>query len=370
MKVDVRCDGFKMDRELEKAIEKKVNLLEKRLKRYHPDVAHLTIKLNKMEKKDIYNCDLELNVLQQFLTASKMGETPVGAFSQSFRALLKAFEKYRLKLNKNLKSKKDIHHLRAEAQALEEKDWHEFFKAIVTYKLKDLLRLARHEIVNMQIKGVLEPGELRPEEVVDEAVVRVFSRSTKKDLPKDIEWALTREIIAVVEEFAEKLASERSATVSLEESVAITPPEEEVSTLGEEILYFYQPDEALKLEDVVADPTALTPQDVVEDAEVTHILYNYLNELPDSQRKAYTLTVIEGYSPEEVAMIMQLKPEKVNQLVEQARESLQQKLTREKAALSKERVDEIFLSLKSIPVEYVAEERIHVIQSRIVFAKS
>ena len=143
-----------------------------------------------------------------------------------------------------------------------------------------------------------------------------------------------------------------------------------MSTLGEEIMYFYQPDEALKLEDVVADPAALTPQDVVEDAEVTHILYNYLKELPDSQRKAYTLVAIEGYSPDEVAMIMQLKPEKVNKLVEQARESLQQKLTREKATLPKDRVDEIYLSLKSIPIEYVVEERLSVIQSRIDFAKA
>ncbi len=370
MKVDVRCNGFNIDHELDKVIERKTKLLEKRLKRYHPDVAHLTIKLQKIDKKDVYICDLELNVLQQFLTAKKEAETSIGAFTQSFRALLKEFEKYRLKLNKGLKSKKYIQRTRLKSQVLDEKDWHEFFKAIVNYKIKDLLRLARHEIINMQLKGVLEPGELRPEEVVDEAVVRVFSHSTKKDLPKDIEWALTREIITVVEEFAETLSKERSSTVSLEESVDVTPPEEEVSTLGEEIMYFYQPDEALKLEDVVADPAALTPQDVVEDAEVTHILYNYLKELPDSQRKAYTLVAIEGYSPDEVAMIMQLKPEKVNKLVEQARESLQQKLTREKATLPKDRIDEIYLSLKSIPIEYVVEERLSVIQSRIDFAKA
>ena len=43
----------------------------------------------------------------------------------------------------------------------------------------------------------------------------------------------------------------RARTVSIEQDVPETPPTEEVSTLGDEILDFYEPDEDLKLEDLV-----------------------------------------------------------------------------------------------------------------------
>ena len=51
-----------------------------------------------------------------------------------------------------------------------------------------------------------------------------------------------------------RFASERQRTPThIEDDVPETPPAEAVSTLGDEILDFYEPDEDLKLEDVIPD---------------------------------------------------------------------------------------------------------------------
>jgi hypothetical protein len=57
--------------------------------------------------------------------------------------------------------------------------------------------------------------------------------------------------------------AERAGGVHIEEDIPETPPTEEVSTLGDEIMDFYQPDEDLKLEDIIPDMTAPTPSHAI-----------------------------------------------------------------------------------------------------------
>jgi hypothetical protein len=67
---------------------------------------------------------------------------------------------------------------------------------------------------------------------------------------------------------------ERAQSVAIEEDMPETPPEEAVATLGDEILDFYQPDEDLKLEDLVPDAHVPTPEQILESRD----LQRYVNE--------------------------------------------------------------------------------------------
>ncbi len=370
MKLDIRHEGLKMDRDLTAFIQQKAAGLEKRLKRYHPEMAHLTVKINQVAQKNIYVCKLDLNVLRDYISVKKEASTPSLAFQDAFRALRKEFEKYRLKINKNLRSRQMLHRQRSAAAEVQVSDWENYFQTVVSHKLKDLLRLARHELLNYQLSGQLEPGELLPEDIVDEAVLRVFTRATPGETPKDLMRSLTRTVLQVAREFAGTISRERAQTISVDKRTGLLPPQEAVTTLGEEILYFYQPDEVLKVEDVMEDPSALTPEEILQDEEIINLLYYHLNELPEAQRKAYVLVAIEGFSPEETAMVLDAAPEKVMEWVQQARQTLGQKLARDRAALPEKRVDEIFWTLKSLPVEVVTEQRLKAIQERIVFQGS
>ena len=89
---------------LEKAIENKIGKIRKRLKRYHPDVADLEIKLGHLEKGNEYECNLILKAFKGTLYAKKSAPDLRVAVDKCFDAILKELDHYRIKINKSLQS--------------------------------------------------------------------------------------------------------------------------------------------------------------------------------------------------------------------------------------------------------------------------
>jgi DNA-directed RNA polymerase specialized sigma24 family protein len=69
------------------------------------------------------------------------------------------------------------------------------------------------------------------------------------------------------------------------------------STLGDEILDFYQPDEDLKLEDIVSDIEVPTPEQSVEAKELQKLVRSLLAQMPREWRRALLLHYV-GWRPE------------------------------------------------------------------------
>ena len=88
---------------LEKVLQTKMQKVEKRLKRYHPDAAHLEIRLKRLEKLDSFECTLNLNAFRESLNAKKSAPELRAAIDRTFEALLRELEHYRLKINKSLR---------------------------------------------------------------------------------------------------------------------------------------------------------------------------------------------------------------------------------------------------------------------------
>lgn len=87
---------------LEKAIHSKVDKIKTRLKRYHPDVADLNIKLEHQENGKEYECNLILKAFRETLTAKKRSPELRVAVDKCFDAMMKELDHYRVKLNKSL----------------------------------------------------------------------------------------------------------------------------------------------------------------------------------------------------------------------------------------------------------------------------
>jgi DNA-directed RNA polymerase specialized sigma24 family protein len=89
--------------------------------------------------------------------------------------------------------------------------------------------------------------------------------------------------------------------VRLEDDVPETPPEEHVSRLGEEILEFYEPDEDLKIEDVLADLEVATPEEETEARDLQWCVDAALAGLPDQWRELLLLRYVDGLTGAELA---------------------------------------------------------------------
>ncbi len=89
---------------LEKAIQHKIDKIQTRLKRYHPDTAYLEVRLGHHEKQKTYECVVRLKAFKDSLHSKKSAPELRVAVDKSFDAIMKELDQYRLKINKSLQS--------------------------------------------------------------------------------------------------------------------------------------------------------------------------------------------------------------------------------------------------------------------------
>src|SRR5689334_24413611 len=130
----------------------------------------------------------------------------------------------------------------------------------VTRYLGELYDFVRHELRYREAAGDLPPGELKPSDIVDAVTLRVYRERLDRMSEEQLRGRLRELAARQIDREAARLSSEGERSVHLEDDIPETPPEEEVQTLGEEVLYFYQPDEDLKMEDILPDLKIPTPE--------------------------------------------------------------------------------------------------------------
>jgi ribosomal subunit interface protein len=102
----VRYELFKenlaVDPSVEKVIQQKIDKVEERLKRYHPDAADLSIHLEYIDKLKSHECSLNLKAFKDSLHAKKSAPDLRVAIDRCFDALIRELDHYRSKINKSL----------------------------------------------------------------------------------------------------------------------------------------------------------------------------------------------------------------------------------------------------------------------------
>jgi len=118
----------------------------------------------------------------------------------------------------------------------------------------------------------------------------------------------------------------RERTVHIEEDIPETAPEEEVSTLGDEILDFYQPDEDLKLEDIIPDMKFQTPEQITETKELRRCVNAAPAGLPREWRQALWLRHGEGPTGTKLAKAIGRPEPEIDRILESTLQYLRQRL--------------------------------------------
>ena len=91
-------------------------------------------------------------------------------------------------------------------------------------------------------------------------------------------------------------------------------------------MQFHQPDEAVNNEDLIADVRASTPEaSVASDEMITLVEYALLGAKPED-REAFLLYAVEGFTPDEIAVITSRPVDEVRTAIAGAREHLRKSL--------------------------------------------
>ncbi|MGT2477729.1 RNA polymerase subunit sigma-28 [Paraburkholderia terrae] len=179
------------------------------------------------------------------------------------------------------------------------------FGELVRPLLAPLQRFVRRELSNLQARGDLAPCDPSVDEIVDETLARACEQRAPGDTRRvgSVQWLyrITREVLA--EEVARR-QSEEGRCISLEGRlpVQLREPHED----DDELLFqYWQPDEVLRLEDVMPAADG-TPEEAVSEAELRELLATLLTEMPAPWREAVVLCRLEGLPAGAVAQVLEV----------------------------------------------------------------
>lgn len=205
--------------------------------------------------------------------------------------------------------------------------------------LPHLFAFVRREIDYYERVGLLPPGEVQPEDVVDEVIEMALTNWDKRPEGSLRPWLLQMALRRLRRYLA--AARERSSeNIPLEELV----PQEDVPTLDAdtEIYEFYEPDDVVTWEDLLSDPHAPSPEEILEMAELSDPLQQALSSLPPPVREVFVLHALEGLREDEIARIYGWDVDTVKRYLAQARDTLREQLgwmpPREKIEAAKEKL--------------------------------
>ena len=180
---------------------------------------------------------------------------------------------------------------------------HERFATLVRHHLKPLFNFVRREIAYREAIGDLAYGEVGVEDVVDEVLARAAEHAASDSAKRNVRTWLIKLALDRVKAAVRRSRSERARRISIEADVPETPPTQQVSTLGDEILDFYEPEEDWTVKDVIGDREVPTPEQALESRELQQYIGRTLAQLPRAWRLAFTLRYLEGLPLSEIAHI-------------------------------------------------------------------
>lgn len=179
----------------------------------------------------------------------------------------------------------------------------EWFVLQLVEHYRPLRRFVRREIGRFIAFGVVPSGALHDQDVTDTVLLRALQHwreAPERGLFRWLRRTARRVVRQLVEEERRRIEHERS----LEEPVAYQ---------GDE-----WPDQVVRLIDILADPTARLPEDVIMAGEVQRLLDEALDRLPETWREVFLLKV-DGWADDQIAEAEGISPEQVSRMVKASR---------------------------------------------------
>ena len=201
------------------------------------------------------------------------------------------------------------------------------FLAAAGKHLERLRAFVGHELGYFEAVGDLGRGEVMVEDVVDAVLIRAEEERRKAPPRRSLRSWLIHLAIEEIEAAVKRSRLERRRVpVHIEQDVPETPPTEWVSTLGDEVLDFWEFDEDLKLEDIIPDLEAPNPEEEAERSELQRCAKAALAEMPREQRRALLLRYDDELPIPQLARALRKPEPEARRILEEASDGLRRRL--------------------------------------------
>jgi DNA-directed RNA polymerase specialized sigma24 family protein/ribosome-associated translation inhibitor RaiA len=318
--------------DVEKEINHYVEKLNKRLQVFRPELLHLRCLIEQNSPREGFTVSLNLRLPSGQMAAQNNAPMAIGALKAAFDDLLQQVTKHK----DLLRNQHQWPRRRREAGAREKSQvpFEQTIAAVqapmvssdditsyVNANLHRLQRFVDRELRFRENADQLAPDTLTVEEVIDEAVANALGDGSEKPERLALEPWLYRLSMRAIDDLKSK-ASGDDLSVPLHRSAR----QPNVRGSDESQLQYHQPDEQVIHQDVIADRSTATPEEIASSDEMITMVEAALLSAAREDREAFILFAVEGFTVDEIASITDRKPEQVRASVGAAREHLRKSL--------------------------------------------
>lgn len=316
MKVEMVKNGCEVPHLVGKLIDRKIHKLERMLHRFDATDTSLKAELSHEEAEGRYRLRLSLDVPGGMLVAAGADETMLGACGEAFRVLFESVEELKAAMRKGSPAHAAVTRPRPKAGGESgDRDGGSALAAFYSRMYHRLYNYALREIRFRCYAGATRPGTIVVRDILDEAYASVAEQLGSG---YDERWA-HRLLYEEIRRHIEANLDPGIGSVSIE--AAIEPED-----IDEEYQEYYQPDEVVRVEDIVADEGGDDVEKKVEYDDAEAYIDRLLSQLPGSWREAFILVEREGLSLDAVSRNRGKSMRSVLRDYDMARKFLRQRL--------------------------------------------
>jgi len=333
--------------DIEKEVSHQIEKIQKRLQVFRPDLVHLKAVLEQNSPREGTEVSLNLRLPSGQLTAVKKASSLTAAIKIAFDDLMQQINRHKEVLRSSHRWRRwrsgpqespepgvPFEKTMASVQAptISADD----IGSYVNANLARLERFVERELYFRQSEEEQPDGRLAATEVVNEVIARALGDHDRPEKMALEPW-LYRLALEAIGEMTARL-HELETPVRLEDSRR----PQNVRASDEPTLQFHQADEGWTRESVIADRRVTTPEQSTYSDEMIALVQGALNGVDRTDREAFLLYGMEGFSLNEVAAITGRHAEAVRESVQRARECV-----RSAPSLAKEFQADLFVKART-----------------------
>jgi len=313
--------------DLEKEITHQIEKLRKRLQVFRPELVHLKALLDQSSPREGTCVSLNLRLPSGQLAVQEKAANPTSAIKSAFDELMQQINRHKEILRSSHKWR------RSKGTSQDSVDPGVPFEQTVaavlpatissddvrSYVDANLSRLERFVDRELYFRHTSEdpPGDgLSTEEVVDEVIVQALSDGDRPEKLALEPW-LYRLAMQAMDDMSAR-QNDLESPIHLEDSRR----RQNVEASDEAALQFHQPDEGWTKESFIADRRVATPEQAAYSDEMVALVQAALRGVGRTDREAFLLYGIEGFSLPEISAITGRHPEAVRESIERARQQV------------------------------------------------
>lgn len=315
---------------LERQINQEIAKLNRLLQVFRPDLVHLKGILEESNTAGTgFTCSLNLRLPSGQLAAQESSATVDMAVRTGFDALTAQLKKHKALLRDHHRAQRRRSPGREAASMVPfEQTLAAVKPAIISssdvtdyldVNLPRLKRFIARELEYRESQGQLQSNQVAVDDVVGEAISNALSENHDKPERMKLEpwlYRLSREAIGSL-----SADGDGAAHVALERKHGGG-----VRETDDPVMQYQRPERRIYDEDTVIDDNGTNPEELAARREVIDLVQNALRQAGRSEREAFILYTIEGFTLEEISDITGRNVSETRAAIGKAREHLQRVL--------------------------------------------